>query len=84
MKLFESLGGLWVPYASKPFDGWAWHPKFGYLPVEIKRKEREGHADEYTPRQLKLMKEMRLLGARWLVWRSDEDVYECVRARRAA
>lgn len=76
--LFESVGGKWVPYANKPFDGWAYHAAFGYMPVEIKKPEREGHANEYTERQRKVMTRMRLLGMPWLVWRNDEDVQACV------
>jgi hypothetical protein len=84
VKTFEDLGGFWVPYASKPFDGWARHSRFGYMPVELKLKSREGHANEYTPRQKKLMGEMRDAGAPWLTWRTEDDVYEAVGARRSA
>lgn len=99
VKLFEDLGGVWVPYAGKPFDGWAWHPKWsnylrrdivpdvpgcGYMPVEIKRAERKGHANEYTPRQKKVMAALKLAGATWFTWRGEGDVYMCVGAERAA
>lgn len=84
VKLFLSLGGYWVPYASKPFDGWARHARFGYMPVELKIKERAGHANEYTPRQKKLMQAMQNAGAPWLTWRTEDDVYAAVGARRAA
>lgn len=87
VKLFLKLGGLWVPYASKPFDGWAWHAKWegaGYVPVEIKNPNQKGHADEYTPRQVKVMNVLRVAGATWLTWRTDEDVYACLGASKAA
>lgn len=78
VKVFKQLGGVWVPYANKPFDGWAYHPRFGYLPVEIKLEEREGHANEYTPRQKKLLQQMKDAGLPWLIWRTDADVHGCV------
>jgi hypothetical protein len=78
VKVFTQLGGQWVPYANKPFDGWAYHARFGYLPVEIKLEEREGHASEYTPRQKKLLQKMKDAGLPWLIWRTDEDVRRCV------
>lgn len=78
VKVFTQLSGVWVPYANKPFDGWAYHTRFGYLPVEIKLEEREGHANEYTPRQRKLLKRMKDAGLPWLIWRSENDVVACV------
>lgn len=96
VKRFVALGGVWIPYANKPFDGWAWHPRWaihpswgpqprcGYMPVEIKLSERDGHANEYTPRQRKVMQTMQVAGCTWLTWRTVEDVDRCVGARRAA
>jgi hypothetical protein len=83
VELFEKMGGLWVPYSNKPFDGWAYHERFGggYLPVEIKLKSREGHADEYTERQKKLMKKLKDRNAPWLIWRNDDDVLACLGLR---
>lgn len=79
---WEAMGGLWVPYANKPFDGWAWHRRWGsYWPVEIKDPKREGHANEYTERQRRVMKKLRDAGAVWIVWRTVEDVkatYEAI------
>lgn len=83
--LFEQLGGLWVPYANKPFDGWGWHPKWdAYMPVEIKDPKREGSAGEYTDRQRKVMEKLRKAGAQWLTWRTETDVLEAVGARKTA
>lgn len=79
--VFEQLGGQWVPYANKPFDGWAYHARFGYLPVEIKLEEREGHANEYTPRQQKLLHRMKAAGLPWLVWRTQADVVSSINRR---
>src|SRR5688572_1912308 len=84
VNLFVQLGGLWIPYANKPFDGWAYHSHFGYLPVEIKRPERENHANQFTPRQKKVMTLLQMKQAPWLTWRTDEDVYRTCGARRTA
>lgn len=82
IKAFVKLGGFWVPYANKPFDGWARHARFGYMPVEIKLESREGHANEYTPRQKKVLAIMKIAGAPWLVWRNENDVIACVSPRK--
>lgn len=79
--LFVKLGGHWMPYANKPFDGWAYHEHFGHMPVEIKDPKREGHANEYTERQVRLMLKMRERGIPWLVWRTDEDVLRSIGKR---
>lgn len=81
VKLFVKVGGYWMPHANKPFDGWAYHDHFGFMPVEIKLRSREGHANEYTDRQRKLMLTMRERGIPWLVWRTDEDVLRSVGKR---
>ncbi len=82
--LFMELGGLWIPYANKPFDGWAYHAHFGYLPVEIKKPERKNHANRYTNRQKKVIDVLSIKQAPWLEWEVEEDVYRCVGARRTA
>lgn len=84
VELFQRLNGYWVPYANKPFDGWALHARFGYMPVELKDPKKEGWKDEYTPRQKKLMKQMTDAGAKWLVWRTEDDVYRAIGAQRTA
>lgn len=86
VKLFVSVGGEWVSRANKPFDGWGWHRGFGgtnYLPIEIKNPDKEGHKDEYTQPQLKQMAKMRILGMKWLVWRTEQDVLNSVNVRIA-
>ena len=44
------------------------------MPVEVKDPKREGQADEYTPLQLRFFSWCRLVGAKWLIWRTSEDV----------
>lgn len=73
---WRRLGGKWIK--APPFDGWAWHSTWdAYWPVEIKDPKREGHADEYTKAQVKMMKELKAIGAKWFVWREKAD---CARA----
>lgn len=70
---WERLGGVWLKHP--PFDGWIWHPRWDeYCPVEIKDPKREGHKDEYTKAQKKVMSELKAIGAKWIVWREIEDV----------
>jgi hypothetical protein len=70
---WEKLGGVFLK--CPPFDGWIWHPTWdAYQPVEIKDPKREGHKNEYTKAQKKLMDELKPRGAPWLVWRTIGDV----------
>lgn len=66
-----------------PLDGWIlW--RGGWLPVEIKLPEREGHKREYTPAQQRFFTFCREYGGRWLTWRTEADVERDLGARRAA
>lgn len=70
---WKRLGGIWLK--CPPFDGWIWYRTWdAYWPVEIKRPEREGHKNEYTKAQLKVMSELKAAGAQWFVWRTVDDV----------
>lgn len=84
VELFVKLGGLWLPYANKPFDGWAYHNHFGYLPVEIKLPERKNRANRYTRRQKKVIELLAIKQAPRLEWETEEDVYQSCGARRTA
>lgn len=54
-----------------PLDVWVWVAKWQmWMPVEIKRPEREGRKDEYTSAQQRFM----AMGVRWWTWRTEEDV----------
>jgi hypothetical protein len=77
----ERLGAHWLEAA--PLDGWIWF-RGQWLPVEIKVPEREGLAHEYTPLQRRFMNWCRLRNARWLVWRTADDVLRDLGGRRAA
>lgn len=81
VKLAEQLGAGWLP--DGPFDGWTnwrgvWHL------TEIKNPDCEGHKDEYTPDQIKLMAWLKERGIKWWVWRTPRDVFEHLGARQTA
>jgi hypothetical protein len=81
VKFAQSLGGHWL--AEGPLDGWLFHRGL-WLPVEIKRPEREGLAHEYTPMQRRFFTWCNERGARWLVWRTSADVIKDLGGRVAA
>ena len=81
--LARQLGAHWCPFG--PLDGWIWHPRrSGWLPVEIKRPERESAADEYTAAQRRFLAWAREAQATVLIWREPDDVLRDLDARRAA
>lgn len=71
VKLAESLGGHWLQEG--PLDGWVF-VRGRWMPVEIKRPEREGLAHEYTPMQRRFFTWCRERGAPWWIWRTSADV----------
>ena len=73
VKTAQALGLQWLQ--DGPLDGWAWHPRERrWMPVEIKRPEREGMAHEYTPMQRRFFTWCRERNAPWWVWRTIADV----------
>lgn len=56
-----------------PLDGLI-HYRGRWMPVEIKLPEREGTANEYTPAQLQFFNWCRAHHAKWLAWRTEDDV----------
>ncbi len=79
--LARAIGGVWI-YAP-PFDGWlCWRGQWKL--VEVKNPNCEGHADEYTDDQIKLMANLKARGIRWEIWRTENDVYQTVGARWTA
>jgi hypothetical protein len=77
----KALGADW--WEDGPLDGWL--IKSGvWMPVEIKRPEREGMSDEYTPQQLKFFRWCSERRAKWLTWRTLTDVESSLGARRTA
>jgi len=81
VSIARALGAQWVQ--AGPLDGWVcWRGR--WMPVEIKRPEREGRKGEYTEEQLRFFQRCRERGSPWLVWRTERDVYDALGARRTA
>jgi hypothetical protein len=76
----EKLGAFWVE--SPPLDGWLYHARTGWVPVEIKQPHREGYASEFTKAQKRFFAWCIANKARWLVWRTEEDVLRDLNARK--
>lgn len=71
VQLARRLGADW--YSDGPMDGWL-HWRGRWVPVEIKRSDKEGWASEFTEKQLKVMAAMRVSRAPFVVWRTADDV----------
>lgn len=82
LNVASRLGILWEE--GGPLDGWAYHPRKGWVPVEVKDPSREGRANEYEPSQLAFFSRCKQRGSPWLVWRTEQDVLDFVGARRVA
>lgn len=78
----KALGGAWFEWP--PLDGWLWHAKTGWIPVEIKQPRRKGKANEFTPAQLRFFEWCKANSARHLIWYTVTDVERDLGARRAA
>ena len=72
LTIAEQFGAQWVEEG--PLDGWVWFRGQWLGPAEIKLPEREGTAREYTPKQKRFLTWCRNHGARWLIWRTTDDV----------
>jgi hypothetical protein len=81
LRIMEQLGGHW--WEGGPLDGWCLQ-RGVWVPVEIKRPEREGTAREYTPLQKRFISWCALHNAPWHVWRDDKDVLRTMGARVSA
>ena len=78
----KSLGALaWA--LDEPTDwliGW----RGQWIPTEIKNPVQEGHADEYTPNQLRFRIKAKEHGLPIWIWRTEADVLASLGARRSA
>lgn len=75
VEIAEQFGGYFI--VAPPLDGWLYSTRInlgGWLPVEIKRADREGHKNEYTPKQRKFIEACKLIEAPYRTWRSADDV----------
>lgn len=82
VKIARQLGAGW--YQSHPLDGWVLHRGVWLGPSEIKMPEREGLAHEYTPAQKRFLTWAIANRAPHFTWRTEEDVYKTLGARRSA
>lgn len=82
LKIAEALG-IWMIRTDYPSDWLAWF-RDRWDVVEIKDPKKEGWKSEYTPRQITFRAEAARRGARLVTWRTENDVYAHVEARRAA
>lgn len=78
----SALGAMWFQFP--PLDGWLWHAKTGWVPVEIKQPRRKGKAREFTPAQLRFFEWCKARQGKYLVWHTTEDVERDLGARRVA
>lgn len=76
-----ALGAQWLEQG--PLDGWIWW-RGTWIPVEIKRPEREGTAHEYTPAQRRFFSWCQQRNARWLTWRTTADVIRDLNGKASA
>jgi len=70
----EKLGAMIVKEG--PLDLWLWHPKTGFVPVEVKSPR-----GQYTQAQKKFLYLCELNHAPHLLWRTESDVLACLGAK---
>lgn len=75
--------GAWLVHTDYPTDYLVWFRDRWDL-VEIKRADKEGWKDEFTPAQITFRAEAARRGARLIVWRTRENVLAHCGARIAA
>ncbi len=82
LAIVRRCGCYWLE--GKPFDGWVFNPRIQeWTPAEIKDPSKEGHADEFTPAQQKLLGEFSDRRIRHYIWRTEDDVIRDLGGRRA-
>lgn len=77
----EPLGGFWL--ATGPFDGWLWNRRCWNL-CEVKDPTREGHKDEFTDEQKKLIIRLNERQLPFNILRTEDDVLAVMNARKTA
>ena len=80
---FAERLGWWLIKLNEPSDWLGWRAG-QWVPVEIKNPDREGRADEFTPKQVIFHRDAKNRGAKVLVWRTEVDVMRDSGARRSA
>lgn len=66
-----------------PLDWWLLR-EGQWIPVEIKDPDVEGRKNEFTPAQRRFFQFTNAYGGKWFTWRTEDDVYRDLGARRAA
>lgn len=81
--VFAKGCGIELVKTDKPLDwlaGW----RGQWVPTEIKRPDKEGHADEFTDAQRLFITRARDCRLPVWVWRTSDDVLRSIGARRSA
>lgn len=81
LDVIEPLGGFFL--RAGPFDGWLWDRRTWHL-CEVKRPEREGHKNEFTDDQRRLIMRLNERQIPYHVLRTENDVLALMGARRSA
>lgn len=89
IRTVEALGGFYLQ--TGPLDGWL-HSRHacascgapGWRLLEVKEPKREGHANEFTPEQRKLILRLNERQIPYHTIRTDADVYDLLNVRRTA
>lgn len=81
LSVIDPLGGYWLQHG--PFDGWLWTRRSWEL-CEVKVPEREGHKDEFTEEQQKLIIRLNERRLPWHTLRTPDDVLKLLNARQTA
>ena len=72
LKVVVALGGTWFDYGF--LDGFVWHHRCGWVPVEIKQAHRKGTKNEFTDTQQEFMAWAGVRLANFFVWYDEADV----------
>lgn len=75
--------GAWMVQIDEPTD-WLMFYRGRWEPVEIKDPATQGHANEFTLTQRTFRQEAFRRGAKLIVWRTKDDVYNTLNAKVAA
>lgn len=81
IKLAERLGAY--IFMTGPLDFWCW-ARGQWFVIEVKKPEREGTKQEFTPLQKRFIRFCELSGAKYHVWRTEMDVIATLGGRISA
>lgn len=75
LKAAARCGLIWQQ--GEPLDGWCWHARTGWQPVEIKLPK-----GRLRPSQAIFIAQCEAMGAPYAVWRNVDDVLEFAKVRK--